>query len=1558
MKKYIKRFFKYLLWLVLAIFVLLALVVVLLYLPPVQDMIRKQAVKYVTSHYDLDVRLGKLKIGFPLDLQIEGLYAGKTATDTLVAAQSIRLDVGWRYILQSELTLDKLTLDNVKFVLPGDSATIDLGVDVGLLVLENGRIRLKRKIIEIGDVTLQNGWVSLEILQSSAAQDSIKTASLDWTLSVRKIGLKQVDFRMKSASLPYLGAGIESGQVLEGSVNLGNQTVEVGSVSIDDAWCNLQVGEGNEAQQPMPEIATDSVKALWTVTAGSLLMQNSSFSLTAGQEKKTEIVLSGIGVRLDSVYNRGTAVRAALRDLKVVQQGGVQVRDMVADVDLDTTSVSLGKVYIQTLHSTVDMNVRSNVSVTGLFKEIPLDITLDARVGLEDIQLFYPHIPRELRNKTVSVKTSLSGSPSQIRVDRLTASMPGHFDVTARGNLSSLQNLKTISGNIHLQGTFPDITFLNDWLKNDRVVVPRNITFSTDFKAVRGVMDASARFCQGKGCFTLDANYNMPAEIYNASLELSHFPLRSFLPADSLGSVSAALRLTGRHFSWSRAESEITAEIYELEYKRHPYRDIRLGAALQRTHLKGELKCSDSDSDFELSFNSDSVGNQYQAVVNGKIGNINLTALHLIQPELAGGFGFNIRAAQGANDLYELEIKFDSIRMTDSIRYYDLGDIRIGMNSNRDKTTADIASGDFALAFRSDTALMSVVNMFGSVAEEIGAQITQRNIDLEKIKPDMPGFALNIESGQNNTVAKYLKARDITFRTFSLLASSKPQNGIRFVSRVKAPYYKNVRLDSIEVSAWQRDRSLVYSLRVDGSADLQKGPFQVSVSGNVLGDHLRLELQQKDGKGDIGFDLGAGLTMGDSVFAVSLFPMTPILGYRRWIVNPDNLIEIKKSKQVKANLQLSYGNKLVSVRSLEDENGQKDRLKIEIKGIDLAAFTRLLPFSPDLAGELNTDLLLYSHDDLIGADGNIKINDFYYQQQRVGTIDLGMKYSLGQQFSAHAVDFEMKLDSLRRAVVTGEFSTADTKKNVYIDLKITDFPLYVVNAFMPDNLMKLQGELNGDVRFRGTLDAPELDGGLAFHNGRAEVLMLGTTFELDSSRIAITGDKIEFDQYRFIAPNRSALSLNGDIRLLPFDRMSANLAITGNNFEVVNVKQNPSSLVFGKAYVDLNARMAGAFSALSLTGNVNLLNNTAITYTLKSADPQLQDKSIDLVRFVSFSDTTANERDRLTNRIKVNNFMLKMLLEIGNNVNMNVNLSDGGQDNIQIQGGGNLILTMNPENGLTLAGKYILTSGTVTYNVPVAGKKIFNIQNGSYVEWTGNVINPNLNISASELVKATVEDGDRNRLVTFESIIRIRNTLSQPEITFDLSAPSDMVIQNQLATFSPEERTKQAMSLLIYGTYTGPGAVSSNSGNIANNALYGFVENELNKYTRKTGLTFGIDSYNTNNETVRTDFTYQFSRQLFNDKVSVKIGGRVSSDNNEGNSGSDVQDNLVDDISIEYMFTKKRNLFLKVFRHSNYESVLEGEVVQTGIGIVWRKNFRKLKDLFIRKSKRETVKEN
>ena len=45
--------------------------------------------------------------------------------------------------------------------------------------------------------------------------------------------------------------------------------------------------------------------------------------------------------------------------------------------------------------------------------------------------------------------------------------------------------------------------------------------------------------------------------------------------------------------------------------------------------------------------------------------------------------------------------------------------------------------------------------------------------------------------------------------------------------------------------------------------------------------------------------------------------------------------------------------------------------------------------------------------------------------------------------------------------------------------------------------------------------------------------------------------------------------------------------------------------------------------------------------------------------------------------------------------------------------------------------------------------------------------------------------------------------------------------------------------------------------------------------------------------------------------------------------------------------------YVKLFHDKNYESVLEGEIIETGVGIVLRKKMSHLGELFIFKSKKK-----
>ena len=99
------------------------------------------------------------------------------------------------------------------------------------------------------------------------------------------------------------------------------------------------------------------------------------------------------------------------------------------------------------------------------------------------------------------------------------------------------------------------------------------------------------------------------------------------------------------------------------------------------------------------------------------------------------------------------------------------------------------------------------------------------------------------------------------------------------------------------------------------------------------------------------------------------------------------------------------------------------------------------------------------------------------------------------------------------------------------------------------------------------------------------------------------------------------------------------------------------------------------------------------------------------------------------------------------------------------------------------------------------------------------------------------------------------------------------------------------------------------------------------------------------------------SKSLFDDRAKVVVGGNYSTDTNADENFSQ---NLISDISVEYALNKNGTMLVRVFRHKGTQSVLEGEITQTGAGFVYRRPMRSLKDIFrfTRRSRPKTVQTN
>ena len=173
-----------------------------------------------------------------------------------------------------------------------------------------------------------------------------------------------------------------------------------------------------------------------------------------------------------------------------------------------------------------------------------------------------------------------------------------------------------------------------------------------------------------------------------------------------------------------------------------------------------------------------------------------------------------------------------------------------------------------------------------------------------------------------------------------------------------------------------------------------------------------------------------------------------------------------------------------------------------------------------------------------------------------------------------------------------------------------------------------------------------------------------------------------------------------------------------------------------------------------------------------------------------------------------------MTIHIDPAVQANVDLSPDQSNHINLEGGGDLSFQYTPQGDMFLNGRYTLTGGTIKYSIPVIPLKEFNVQEGSYVQWTGNPMDPTLNLTATERVRTSVTLTGQSspRLVNFDVGIELTQQLENLGLQFTLTAPEDMAMQEELTSKGPEERAKLAVSMLVTGMYLGGGGGGGGTG--------------------------------------------------------------------------------------------------------------------------------------------------
>ena len=331
------------------------------------------------------------------------------------------------------------------------------------------------------------------------------------------------------------------------------------------------------------------------------------------------------------------------------------------------------------------------------------------------------------------------------------------------------------------------------------------------------------------------------------------------------------------------------------------------------------------------------------------------------------------------------------------------------------------------------------------------------------------------------------------------------------------------------------------------------------------------------------------------------------------------------------------------------------------------------------------------------------------------------------------------------------------------NIEFMHFPLDIANPFIPDDMAKMGGDLDGTLAISGQSDKPMAEGYLILDTASVYVGAAGSTFRFDDKKIEIKNNRILFNQYGIYAYNKNPFIINGEVDFNDLSRMTANLKLTANNLQLLNVKKNEESLVYGKLFVNLNSTVRGPLDALTMRGDLQLLGGTNITYVLKDSPLTVQDRMSDMVTFTSFTDTLRRRMPRKP-PLPMGGMDMLMTIHIDPAVQANVDLSPDQSNHINLEGGGDLSFQYTPQGDMFLNGRYTLTGGTIKYSIPVIPLKEFNVQEGSYVQWTGNPMDPTLNLTATERVRTSVTLTGQSspRLVNFDVGIELTRVAIYP----------------------------------------------------------------------------------------------------------------------------------------------------------------------------------------------------
>jgi translocation and assembly module TamB len=313
-------------------------------------------------------------------------------------------------------------------------------------------------------------------------------------------------------------------------------------------------------------------------------------------------------------------------------------------------------------------------------------------------------------------------------------------------------------------------------------------------------------------------------------------------------------------------------------------------------------------------------------------------------------------------------------------------------------------------------------------------------------------------------------------------------------------------------------------------------------------------------------------------------------------------------------------------------------------------------------------------------------------------------------------------------------------------------------------------------------------------------------------------------------------------------------------------------------------------------------------------------------------------------------------------------------DQLTVKGNTTLTLNMDQTGDLQLSGRYEISEGTYNLSFYKFVKREFQIEKGSTMTWSGDPLNADMDIRAIFNVETAPIDLLSNQLVgsdqseinrykqrlPFQVYLLLAGQLLKPDVSFRLDMPMDERnvlggnVYARLMDINTRESdlNKQVFALLILKRFVSDNPFenqgSQGLAGTARSSVSKILTEQLNRLSenvRGVELSFDVKSYEdyqSGEAEGQTELQLGLSKTLLDDRLVVKVSGNVDVEGQ--NSNQEVTD-YIGDLALEYLLTDDGRFRITGFRNSNYD-MIDGELTETGAGLIYIKDYNTLRELF------------